>query len=552
MTPTAPDALCLSPVWKQHVWFGLIGLVGTGWLWFAMSRHGIGLSPDSVGYLAVAQHLLEGKGFLSYRGEPFVAQPPLYPLAIATVSLLLGFTPATSALLLNLLLFTAVAYLSGRLAFLVTRSFPLSIAVCISVVLGVPITWVSVFAWSEMLFIFFTILAFLNMLSFISSKNIKDLLVCSFSVACSCLVRYVGFFSVLSFLLFMLLLPNKRSREKLYQIFIFSFVSLSFISFWIIRNYILSETPIGPRITASLKLNEIIFLLCDTFTSWFVIQADIFQNGTFLFALFTFLFAVFLIACKYQRNNPNISFLIVFIFVYPLLILISSIRFAYDPIDNRLLSPVFIPLVIVLLSFSHQGLYPYLKSKVSRIVQSWLVISGALIWFTHPVLSTLTLGFEVRQEGKGYHAVHWQTSPTLAHVRQVREQLTQRTVYTNDPEGLYFLAHIRAEHLPFQLRPTWPEPGQAYLIRFKHAYRGECLDIIEGLRQSADIKPLARFSDGEIYLVTHKSLQDSHSWNSPWTCGWSSASGFGLAHHGTKLLNALADFRRRQMPEGFR
>ncbi len=503
------NALHPQPTWKQRLWFLFIGLLGAGWLWFAMSKHGIGLSPDSVGYLAVAQHLLEGKGFLSYRGEPFVAQPPLYPLAIATVSLLFGFTPATSSLLLNLLLFTAVACLSGRLAFLITKSFPLSIAVCISVVLGVPIVWVSVFAWSEMLFIFFTILAFLNMFSFISSKNIKDLLVCSFSIACSCLVRYVGFFSVLSFLLFIILLPNKRLREKVYQIFTFSFVSLSFISFWIIRNYILSETPIGPRLTASLKLNEIIFLLCDTFTSWFVIQVGIFQNETFLVASFTFLFSVFLIVCKHQRNNPNISFLVVFIFVYPLLILISSTRFAYDPVDNRLLSPVFIPLVIVLLSFLHQVPYPYLKSKVSKNMQSMLLISGALIWFTHPALSTLILGLEVRQEGKGYHAVHWQTSETLAYVRQVREQLTRRPIYTNDPEGLYFLAHIRAEHLPFQLRPTWPETGRAYLIRFKHAYRGECLDIIEGLRQAADIEPLVRFSDGEIYLVTHKSLQVS-------------------------------------------
>lgn len=196
MTPTAPNALRLPPAWRQQLWFGLIGLLGAGWLWFAMSRHGIGLSPDSVGYLAVAQHLLEGRGFLSYRGEPFVAQPPLYPLAIATISFLLGFTLATSALLLNLILFVAVAYLSGRLALLVTKSFPLSIAVCISVILGVPITWVSVFAWSEMLFIFLTTLAFLNLIGFISSRDTRDLLACSLYLACSCMARYAGLFSV--------------------------------------------------------------------------------------------------------------------------------------------------------------------------------------------------------------------------------------------------------------------------------------------------------------------------------------------------------------------
>ncbi len=509
MTPTAPDALCLSPVWKQHVWFGLIGLVGAGWLWFAMSRHGIGLSPDSVGYLAVAQHLLEGKGFLSYRGEPFVLQPPLYPLVIATISFLLGSTPATSALLLNLLLFIAVAYLSGRLAILITKSFPISIAVCISVVLGVPITWVSVFAWSEMLFIFLTTLAFLHLIGFVSSKETKDLLACSLSLACSCMVRYAGIFSVFSLLLFLIMIPSGRLQKKAYQIIPFSFISFLPISLWTLRNYILSGTLFGPRTVASLRPNEIIFLFFDTFSGWFIVQTYILQNDFILILVFIFLtFAVFT-ACIYQIKDTNILSLVIFAFTYSLFVFVSSMRFAYDPIDNRLLSPVFIPLVIVLLSFSDKALYPYLKSKVSSSAQSQLIILGALVWFTHPVLSTLTLGLEMSQEGKGYHAIYWQTSPTLAHVRQVREQLTQRTVYTNDPEGLYFLAHIRAEHLPFRFRPTWPETGQAYLIRFKHAYRGECLDIIEGLRQAADIEPLVRFSDGEIYLVTHKSLQVS-------------------------------------------
>jgi hypothetical protein len=506
MTPTAPDALCLSPVWKQHVWFGLIGLVGTGWLWFAMSRHGIGLSPDSVGYLAVAQHLLEGKGFLSYRGEPFVLQPPLYPLVIATISFLLGSTPATSALLLNLLLFVAVAYFSGRLAILITKSFPISIAVCISVILGVPITWVSVFAWSEILFILLTILAFLNLIGFVSSKDKKDLLVCSLYLACSCMVRYAGLFSVFSFLLFLILTPGERLQKKTYRIVAFLYISSLPISLWILRNYILSGTPFGPRTMASLRPNEIIFLFFDTFSGWFIVQTDALQNDIILILILIFLTFAVSTACIYQIKDTNILSLVIFVFTYSLFVFISSVRFAYDPIDNRLLSPVFIPLVIVLLNFSNKVLYPYLKSKVSSSAQSRLIILGAVIWFTHPVLSTLTLGFEVRQEGKGYHAIYWQTSPTLAQVRQARERLIRLPIYTNDPEGLYFLAHIRAEHLPFRFRSTWPESGQAYLIRFKHAYRGGCLDIIEGLRQAADIRPLAQFSDGEIYLVTHKSL----------------------------------------------
>ncbi len=509
MMLTAPNALCFSLLWKQHLWFGLIGLLGAGWLWFALSRHGIGLSPDSAGYLAVAQNLLEGKGFLSYRGEPFVSQPPLYPLAIATVSFFFSFAPTTSALLINVFLFAAVTHLSGRLAFLITKSFPISIAVCFSVISGVPVTWVSIFAWSEILFIFFIIASIISMLLFISSKNIRDLLACSLLVGCSCMTRYAGLFFIISFLLFMILLPDEKLGKKLYYLSTFLSISLFPITIWILRNYILSETLFGPRTGALLKAYELTLLLCDTFVSWFVPPIFILKNEISLFILFNFLAFAFLFICKSQVKNLNSLFVITLIFLYPILIFTSSLRFAYDPIDHRLLSPVFVPLIIILLNFPYQTFHLYLKSRLSKRVQSVLIILGGLVWFTHPALSTLILGLEVRQEGKGYHAVHWQTSETLAYVRQVGKQLTRLPIYTNDPEGLYFLAHIQAEHLPFHPRPTWPETGRAYLIRFKPAYRGECLDIIEGLRHSADIRLLAHFSDGEIYLVTHKSLQVS-------------------------------------------
>lgn len=507
MTPTVPDGQRTPLAWRQQLWFGVSGLLGAGWLWFVLSRHGIGLSPDSVGYLAVAQHLLEGRGFLSYRDEPFVAQPPLYPLALATLSFCFGLPPTTSAFGLNLLLFALVIYLSGQLTFRITKSLTLSIATCISVIFGVPIFWISIFAWSELLFIFFTLLTFSSLLDFAPDRDVKALLRCTFFAGCSFLTRYAGLFTVLALFIYFALLPDRNLRPKINRLILFSLASLFFLSPWMARNYVLSGTLFGPRIITSLKIDEILFLFGDVFLSWFIFPTLVPENNFFLLVLFALQLLVFYVIGIIQSKNQNLSSFIIFVAIYSLLIFISSVRFAYDPVDSRLLSPVFIPLVITLLSFSYQVVYPYLKSKVPRRVQSWFTLSGALVWFTCPVLSTLTLGLEVRGNGQGYHAVQWQTSETVTYVRQTRAQLAQLTIYTNDPEGLYFLTGIRAEHLPFRVRPTWPEVGKAYVIRFKQAYRGECLDIIEKLRQAADIQPVAQFSDGEIYLVTHKNLR---------------------------------------------
>ncbi|MGQ9897404.1 MAG: ArnT family glycosyltransferase [Acidobacteriota bacterium] len=504
MTLTAPDEPCAHLTWKQRLWLSLIGLLGTSWLWFVLSQHGIGLSPDSVGYLAVAQHLLEGKGFLSYQSTPFIAQPPLYPLTIAALSLCFGFTLTNSALILNLSLFAFVAYLSGRLVFLVTKSFAISLIASVSVIFGVPIIWVSIFAWSEMLFIFFTILSLLNIISFSLNRNTKYLLSCSLFIGCSCLTRYVGIFSFFSLLLSIFLLPSKNLLTKAKMLLLFSLIPLFLLFPWIARNYSLSETFFGTRIPASLRISEVFFLFEDTLLSWFIFTTVFFDNIIMLSVTFISLsFVLFIVLVNQMKNITSLS-IVIFIFTYSLLTLISSIFFAHDPVDSRLLSPIFIPIVTIFLNFSYKQIFPYLRRNFSQSIQSRLISSGILIWFIYPVLSTLTLSLEVRQEGKGYQSIHWQTSKTLAYVRRERRWLTQLPIYTNDPEGLYFLADISALHLPFQFRPTWPEPGKAYLVRFKKAYRGECLGIIEQLCQVADIKLVAQFPDGEIYLVAHK------------------------------------------------
>jgi len=139
MAPKTLTASGLQLGWKRQIWFILIGLLGAGWLWFVMSQHGIGLSPDSAGYLEVASNLIEGKGFVSYSGEPLIVHPPLYPLAVATLSFLFGLELTTSALVLNLLLIASTTFVSGNLTFLVTNSFLVSLFVCFSIILGIPI-----------------------------------------------------------------------------------------------------------------------------------------------------------------------------------------------------------------------------------------------------------------------------------------------------------------------------------------------------------------------------------------------------------------------------
>lgn len=87
-------------------------------------------SPDSMNYVDVARNVLAGKGLVQsaigynhpkFLGagkwpEPFIAQPPLYPLAVAALGFV-GLEPAAGALLLPALAFGGIVLAGALLAF---------------------------------------------------------------------------------------------------------------------------------------------------------------------------------------------------------------------------------------------------------------------------------------------------------------------------------------------------------------------------------------------------------------------------------------------------
>jgi hypothetical protein len=291
------------------------------------------------------------------------------------------------------------------------------------------------------------------------------------------------------------------------EIYTFLFISSFPLYLWGMRNYILSRTFFGRSRNPLHSFSEHSLGFVNAVTSWFIFPVNYFQNKTLLFLVAFLLIFILLVIGVKEIANLRVLSLVVFIFLYLLLLFIACVSTHQNLIDNRLLSPIFIPLGIVLIDFFYRRIYLQLMDKISKRVRPWLVVLGLIAWSTYPAISTLKFGLEVRKEGLGYQSVHWQTSETLAYVRQAREELLQLHVYTNDPEGLYFLTKIRAGRLSIQFHPNWPEAGRAYLICFKQGYLGDCLEILDRLHQNPEIRPVAEFSDGTIYLVTRRNLQ---------------------------------------------
>ncbi|OYT73574.1 MAG: hypothetical protein CFK52_01240 [Chloracidobacterium sp. CP2_5A] len=492
---------------RQEMGLALLGLSGAALLWLTLAPRGIGLSPDSVGYLAIAKNALSGLGLTTYRGEPLVSQPPLYPLVIAFVAFLFHVDLAASPILINVALFCLLIYLAGKLAFEVAQSAAIAFIAALSTLFGVPIFWVSIFAWSELLFIFLLVLNLWLVCLHSRKKSFYLIILFSILTGLAYLVRYAGITLLISNLICLASIRDARRALRLKSVLLSAFISYLPGFLWMIRNYALLGSPLGPRVAPSLSFQENVVLFSNTIASWIIFPLFLYQeNFSFLWPLVFFLliFLCYLAYNCFTEANVPLLALCIFCLIYFAFILFSSMLVAYDPIDSRLLAPAFIPLAILLLAFLAQALSPLPRRHIPESLQRAAARLGILAWLAQPALATATLAIEMRSDGQGYHGRHWRQGALIRHIAQHRGDFAGKPIYANDPEALYFFADLPAAHLPFRVRAAWPEEGAAYLLRFDRAYRGDCRDLVAKLQAVADMTLVASFPDGDIYLATRK------------------------------------------------
>src|SRR5512140_259078 len=69
----------------------LLSVIGLALILLTTSKYGAGVSSDAARNLSTADNLLAAKGFVDMVGAPFVLWPPMYPLALAGLSLITGW-----------------------------------------------------------------------------------------------------------------------------------------------------------------------------------------------------------------------------------------------------------------------------------------------------------------------------------------------------------------------------------------------------------------------------------------------------------------------------
>ena len=497
----------------QHIALGILGLIGVSIILLLTSRYGAGITPDSVAYISAARNLAEGHGFLTYNGLHLIVQPPLYPIMLAVIKKLLSIDPIVSAGYLNALLFGLIVYLSGLFLLKHLKSFTLVFLGAVSVLISSALVKTSFMALSEPLFIFIVLLFLYFFETYQSKHDFVSLFLFSISAAMACLTRYTGVIFILTGIICILLWGKHSIKDKFWHSLVFMLITVLPIGIWIIRNYFLSGTLVGQRGSSSYTLLENLIFFFNTVLPWYL---PLNSTGIYFFLIFLIgatwvFFGLDLAKSSIIEAKKIIGPSLLFVLFYSGVIVISSTTTAYDRISDRLLSPIYIPIIFILFFISDK-IFSRLTNSSHLRLTTVLFIIGIILLIRYPVKNTINnIEMYIEQSG-GYICNSWRESETIEYLIRHRLLGKNYTLYSNEPEAnlntkrspakTFYNSPQHYDIYPNQ-KDSWLNGENVCLIWFDKTNRN-FLFTIDELQKNINMTEVAHLKDGEIYTFSCK------------------------------------------------
>jgi hypothetical protein len=471
----------------------------SGFILIFFSLQGVGISADSITYTSVSRNL-SGKGTLySFDGDAFVDFPIGYPVLLGVIQWLTTTDPFVYGLLLNSLLFGLVVFGVVRMleeeGMAARERFLLGACVLASPAMLV----VYEMLWSETLFIACLVYFLWALRRYGRAHGERAFWAMVVLAAVAAVTRYAGLTLIATGGVCILGDRGLRPWKRIKRSFIFGIASLSLLAANLIRNRIISGTVTGDRQKNLLPLAVHVRRFGAVLCQWL----PPLHHFPALYGACATLFILGLAgACIYwwvKRKEPLSlpSLGITFCGIYTLFILSTAMLTAYEGLDTRLLSPLYIPGLIGI------------GGTLYRLAPNRYVLTGALC---------LLLALGVASE------VHYLENPTIAYQRYVRYDIddlrksptiqfinshpdmldTTNTMYSNAPDLIYLLSKRRhSEYLPElysaeDIRDFWFDHG-AYLV-WLNACLAYPTSHLKALNDRVGLTLLYTFSDGAIYI----------------------------------------------------
>src|SRR5512138_1614881 len=227
----------LSPRLISVVLLALLAILAAT-LVLRATPEGLGLSDDSIAYIAGARSMLAGNGYREAwlaSNQPVTHFPPAFPGVLACLGWF-GLDPLRGARFLNASLFGLNIAMLGILGWRMTKSLPAGLALAALFLLNDSLLRVHAVAMSEPLFIFLSLLAFWMFDLYIErDEHWLWLLACGILSGLAYLTRYAGLALAATFVAALGVL-HRTWRQRLTSAGIFLLGFLPWAIGWAVRN----------------------------------------------------------------------------------------------------------------------------------------------------------------------------------------------------------------------------------------------------------------------------------------------------------------------------
>lgn len=441
-------------------------------LLFQATPEGLGLSDDSIAYIAGARSLLAGQGYREawLESNQFVTHfPPAFPGILALIGLA-GIDPVNGARLVNTLLFGVNAALLGLLGWKMTKSSVAGIVMAALFIVNDSLLRVHAVAMSEPLFLFFSLLAFLCFDLSLSPHPLPLsqrergwgegwIIAAGILTSLAYLTRYSGLALVATFVVAIILLNDTwKKRLASTAIFLTSFAPLPIA--WSVRNRIVAgnatnRTTVWHPVTAETldqglrTFSEFLVPVEEWRRAWFK-TPEIFVAVIVILSLAILSWIMVKGLRRFFKPSTGMPEIIgftngLYIFGYLASTLLSISLFdASTPLKARILAPVYLSLMLLLVNAA-----VWMWNRRQRAGQMIVIGLAALVFSVSAVGQARTVA-SLAGGGTGYASFKWYDSKVMAYLKT----LDGLAIYTNEPGAVYLYTGRGCRVLPQRVDPV--------------------------------------------------------------------------------------------------
>ncbi|MGZ3754619.1 MAG: hypothetical protein ACXVAY_19385 [Mucilaginibacter sp.] len=465
---------------------------------------GVGVSPDSIMYTSAARSLHSSGSLITFNNTAITDFPVFYPVFLWFVLAITGVDPIAAGPVINGVLFAALLLLSGRIIQqFKPGSWLYKWCILVAILLSPALLQVYTYLWSETLFMVITLVFLMVCREYFLKHTLSSLLIVGLVAALSSITRYAGITLIGTGGLLLLMDRSLPLKRKIGHILIYGVAASSLLVFNLVRNALATGRLTGPREVSVTPFMKNVYYFGTVMIDWAGGTDKLYTYAVPLtILLFVFLTAVLLYGYLKKNISSYENLAVAFTFVYGAFIIVSSTFSRYERINSRLLSPLFVTLLLSC-TFWVIGLIKKINNRGKYIALpiAILLIAG----FCYQELTTDLQRYDDENDYgvPGYTDDSWNKSAFAAYLKKDNSLFKPGVpVYSDANEALYFLSGAKVKLLPHRyFKNTIEQFYQVkhyYLVWFNAMDNPELISLNDVVKVEK-LKVLKQFPEGTIY-----------------------------------------------------